>query len=598
MKEQLKNLKLDKVLDLLIWARINGASSQFEFNRRADAAYKQANEAGYPEMIFIIMSHIGDISRFHNVYRTIGVTSKDGGAGEYESFRKLMNWLINKDEKLASDYYKWAQEFTQYSIGWFYQNTTDRKSGKLLKTEKVFFPESAVFTHIRAKLMKGENIAIIARQLPKYVTGRNRYNKDENGIITKRKVQDFTHEKRAEVNGWIKRFCKAMVDTPYFEKGTIKEYRNFRKLQNSIEQKVSSKILDSYSMDELFNIFDHCPAGQRSRLHGLMKNPETKFPNAAKAYNEWMDIQKKASTMTKAERNEAGIKLTIKSTGMKTIDIFNKMVTTGDTDEADALWKSLIEKQRHNVPVFPIIDGSGSMDTKLEKYPDLSVRDAAYAMAITFATQNPNEELRNSYGWFSKDFHVINNETFRYENTSYWNRMKTKVKPYQVLSDKFSFSQNLVNLRKASPREISYTDQVTVVEYFVKMVNENKLRIEELPKVLLFLTDNEFNGRYNSVENVERSKEVAASIGWYPLQVLWGLRMSQDSFPFSHIDNCIGLGGFNEGILGQIFGNIMSVYVDPYTELWSLVKDERYKMFHTPKLNKALDAYFSEKLDS
>lgn len=597
MKDKFKDLKLNKVLDLLIWARINAKHSQAEFNQKANDAYEQAVTAGYPELMFIVMSHIGDISRFHNAYRKLGIKSKDGGTGEYESFRKLMTWLVNKHPEMAAEYYKWAQEFTQYSIGWFNQNTTDRKSGKLVQSESLYFPEDAVFNHLRTKLMTGEDIAIIAKQLPKYVTGKNRYTVKEDGTIAKRPIQGFTREKRARVNGWINRFCKAMIGTPYFEKGTLPEYRAFRKLQDSMEQKLSSKSLDNYSLDELFSIFDHCPAGQRSRLHGLMKNPETKFPIASKAYLEWMDIQKKASTMTKDERKEAGIKLTIKSTGMKTIDIFQKMVTTGDTNEADALWKSLVEKQRHNVSVFPIIDGSSSMDQNLDKYPELSVRDVAYAMAVTFATQNPDEALRNSYGWFSAEFRVINHETFQNDNPSYWNRIRKEVKPYQVLSEKFSFSQNLVNLKKADPLEVSCTDQVKVVEYFVQMVNENKLRVEELPKVLLFLTDNEFNGRYNAEGNVLRSQEVAASIGWYPLQVLWGLRMDQKKFPFSNINNCIGLGGFNEGILGQVFGNIMSVYVDPYTELWSLAKDERYRMFHTPNLNKALDEYFSEDLN-
>lgn len=592
--EKLKDLKLDSVLDLLIWARINGEKPQSEFDKRAESAFKEATNAGYPELIFIIMSHIGDISRSHNLYRKIGIKSSSGGAGEYKSFRKLSSWLIRLHPELAESYYKYAQEFTQYSVGWYYQNTTDRKKGSVLNSEKLFFPEAAVFAHLQNKLIKNEDIAIIARQLPKYVTGKYRYSKTAKGEMKKRAIKPHTVKKRAEVNAWIRRFIKAMAGTAHFEKGTLGEYRKFRKLQNSMEQKLSSGILDSYSLDQLYTIFDKCPAGQRSRLHCVMMNPENKFKNATKAYTDWMDIQKKAATMTKDERAKAGVKLTIKSTGMKTIDIFNRMVTIGDTDEADVLWKSMVEKQKHDVSVFPIIDGSGSMDMRLEKYPDLSVRDAAYAMAVTFATQNPDGMLKNSFGWFSSNFHVINNIDYMYDSPSYWNRHMKKVPPYQVLSEKYGFSKNMSNLRASCTGEISCTDQVKVVEYFVEMVNQEKLRVEELPGVLLYLTDNEFNGRYNASENVIQSQRVAASIGWYPLQVLWGLRMDQNHFPFKGINNCIGLGGFNEGILSQVFNNIMSAYVDPYTELWSIATDARYSMFPSTQLKNDLKLYFSE----
>ena len=583
--ETLKNMKLVNLLSLLVWARTSGSASQSEFNDRMTLAYEEAKKAGFPEMLLIVVSHIGDVSRYHNMYKELNISVGNGGTGNYRAYRKMLNWLISVHPEMIKDYYKYAHEFTQYSIGWYYQNTTDRKKGSLKSTEILFFPKDEVFAEIREKLMLDKDVALIAKQLPKYTTGKYRYSTNKNGEKVRRPIKDFTIKKRSYVNAWIAEFAEAMRGTPYFEFGTIAEYKEFRKLQSSVEQLTSSQVIDTLSDDELYKLFDHCPAKQRMRLHKILMRDSSKFPNASRAYKEWMAIQVKAASMTKEERKEAGVKLTVKSTGMNTAEILQRMVKTSDEDEADVLWKSLIEKQDHTVSIFPVIDGSGSMSSYLNEYPSLTRRDVAYALAITFATQNPSEYLKNSYGWFSKNFHVINHIDYKMSGETFWSRKMVKTRPYQVISDKYSFTQNMANMRMSDSEEISYTDQTKVIEFFVNKVKRNELRIEELPQVILYITDNEFNGRgLNAPDNVKYSQELASSIGWYPLQVFWGIVMNSDQFPFKDLTNVIGIGGFNEGVLNQIFRNIKNMYVDPYTELWSIIADKRYSMLAPSKL--------------
>jgi hypothetical protein len=210
------------------------------------------------------------------------------------------------------------------------------------------------------------------------------------------------------------------------------------------------------------------------------------------------------------------------------------------------------------------------------KYANLSYFDVAATLLIAFSTRNPVVEFRNTYGWFSGDFQICGTSKFvdNRPNPYVASKPFTKeTKEYQVLSETKSFSENFNAISKANPGTVASTNMFAVIDYFVQLVKDGKFTVESLPNALLYITDLEHNTGKSPMEAYLH----AANIGWYPLQIFWGLkRNSMDTF--KNVPNSLWTNGFSESVLSGILRGIRSGSVNPEDELWSIYDDPRLSL--------------------
>jgi hypothetical protein len=152
------------------------------------------------------------------------------------------------------------------------------------------------------------------------------------------------------------------------------------------------------------------------------------------------------------------------------------------------------------------------------------------------------------------------------------------VPEYQVLSAEKSFTENLAAIRSADPKDVSCTNMFGNIEFFVKLVKDGHFTVEDLPVALLYLTDNERNAGRSPKEAVA----LAASIGWHPLQIFWGISPMSSSAKeeLKNVPNALYVGGFSESALSQILRGIKDGAINPETELWSIYNDARYSVLN------------------
>jgi hypothetical protein len=374
----------------------------------------------------------------------------------------------------------------------------------------------------------------------------------------------------------------------------ISDYLNFRKLQNTPEQAFSKKSILDYNEEQLFKSFDHLTSGQRFRVHSMLlkKNgsiiePKQKWGNVAKAYLKWEKQQEQVAQNIRnaqSEGDENAVKqlskdLKVKATGKQTTDLILDLFNGKDKAMVDTTYTALSSKLNLEATVFPIIDGSGSMDSNWNT-GKLTPRQIAYTLAVTFSTLNPVVKFRNSYGWFSSHFSIVGPTKFKnftpnpyVSHSRYHRQVETGLK----IDAKNTFSDNYSIISASDPQEVASTNLWSVIEYFVTLVQNNECNVEDLPNCLLFLTDTE----YNTGSNTKQAMEKANSIGWNPLCVMWCIGLANETrmHEFAQsIPNLLFVNGYNEGVLTQVLRNIKNGSINPDMELEAISSDVRYSV--------------------
>ena len=624
--------KLPATLELLQFLRTAKGQKDAFIHAALDKAFAECKKQNMELMLERVMLHIGDVSRQHNMLREIGIISPNGGAQERAIFRSCLRWW---DKNMSASFVKNIPifvEFTLYENLMFYRVTTDRNKGNLISTETLFPAPNAVYEFLTNQIRKGKDLNLIARHLPKYhsaedltrttkkviklrpgqtemkwvskskswlkvngelVQGGTCIVKNGDIVSYPRKKQSFVLDKQKFINKWIEGFCK-YIDW------TIKQYRDFRKLQNTPEQSFASKSILTIAKSDLMGIFDRLTAGQRFRVAKMIAykdvsgklQPKAKWDNIGKWYIEWENNQEKvADELRKVAMNgdektkqELMKQFKVKATGTQTIDLLSELFKgTLNESQINNTYQSMIEKMDLIANVFPIIDGSASMNTGIvHKDVHLTNRQIAYAMAIAFSTRNPVEAFRNTYGWFSSNFTICGRSKFVNEAPNPYvdkSKFTKKVADHQVISETKTFTDNLRALAAADPQEISRTNMFSSIEYFVGLVKGGKFHAEDLPSALLYITDNENNTGKTPKEALAH----ANAIGWNPLLIFWGLTvMSEHSVKnqLKGVHNTLFVGGFNEGALSQILRGIKTGSINPETELWSIYNDVRYSVLN------------------
>lgn len=622
---------LPTMLSTLTFLRVAKNKSDKEIHSYLDKAYSEVKKHDMVLLLERVMLHMGDISRQHNLFKEFGITSKTGGAQERAIFRSCLRWwAMNLPESFKSNLRVFA-EFTLYENLMYYQITTDRFKGSILNEEILFPIPEAVHDFLATQIRNGKDTNLIAKHLPKYSTGKNRVGKylirkkkgklesatsfewkvpkknwvKVNGVEVKpestitvklgdiitypRTKQGKTLEKQKYVNSWISSFCEVMG-------WSLKDYKEFRKKQNTPEQKFSSKEITKIAKSEFFKMLDGLTSGQRFRVAKMLAAKDgnkltarDKWGDLGAWYIEWETNQSKVADKLRvaAESGDETAKvalmkeLKVKSTGIQTIDLLVEMFKGQMTPmQIDTTYQSMIEKMDLIANVFPIVDGSGSMDSAIDyKGTRISNRAIAYSMLIAFSTRNPVEAFRNTYGWFSSNFSICGTSKFVDDRPNpYVNRSSYRkpVKEHQTISPGKTFTENYEAIRSSDPGEVASTNMFASVEHFVALVKDGKFHLEDLPTALLYITDMENNTGKSPKEAII----LANSIGWNPLLIFWAIQDASSSTKnqFKDVKNALFVSGFNEGVLSQILRGIKTGAVDPQLELWSIFEDARYSV--------------------
>lgn len=623
---------LPKTLFTLQFLRTAKNASDKDIYKALDEALAECKKNDSVLVLERLMLHVGDISRQHNILKEFGIISKTGGAQERKIFRSCMRFWEAKLPESFKKNLRIFVEFTLYENLMYYQNTTDRKSGKVLGTEILFPMPNEVHQFLANQIRKGKDLNLIAKHLPKYATGKQRITKKivkalkggkgeltlnkiklsnkvawvkVNGevvtdpkmtvkvgdIITyPRKKQVVTIDKQEFINKWIFDFIKVMG-------WDMKQYREFRSTQNTPEQKFSSKTALEMPDSDFNRLLDILTAGQRFRVAKMLVykdksdqlQPKPKWGKLGQLYINWEKNQEKVADQLRAaaasgdttKKEELMKEFKVKATGIQTIDLLAEIFKGGMNDmQINNTYQKMIESMDLIANVFPILDGSGSMDSGItHKGVHITYRQIVYSMCIAFSTRNPVEDFKNTFGWFSARFYIAGRSKFANESPNRFVDPKPftkQVSDHQVLSAGKTFTQNLEALRRSDPGDVSSTNMFSSIEYFVKLVQDQKMHVEDLPVALLYLTDNENNSGKSPSEAVT----LANSIGWRPLLIFWGIQGMSDPTKrqLKGIPNTLFVGGFNESVLSQILRGIKSGTINPEQELWSLYEDKRYSI--------------------
>lgn len=582
-----RKAKLPAIMAALQVLRTTKGISDSHLHPLLDKALEEAKYYGDETLTMFrrILFHIGDVSRQHNILKQAGIPSSKGGAGERATFRSIMRWW---EQKLPEDFYsklKLFSEFTVLENLLYDQIRTDRMKGNVKSQERMNFNEDQIVQFFANEIKTSKN-PLIAKHLPKYSSGKYRYSVNKSGKPYKREKQTVTLNKEKRTRMFINKLCKALD-------WNLKDYKEYRKKQNTPEQLFSSRKIAELSKDLVMKLFDGMTSSQRFRVAHMIAEkdslgalkPKEKWGQLGLYYIEWENRQTKIAeeirnTEDPEKRAKIAKELKVKATGMQTIDILADLVGGRlSDDQVNNTYQALLEKMDLIGNVFPVIDGSGSMNSCVtydEKYRHISRFDVAAAMAIAFSTRNPNLDYRNSFGWFSQTFAIVGQSKYINDAPNPFVMSSQYIRKgdgHPIISDKYPFTKNLMRIKQQNPGIISCTNIGSTIEYFINLHTRTGMHVEDLPSALIFITDNEGNAGMSPKDFMNYANQY----GWNPLVIFWGIianRMTQ----YADVPNVLFIGGFSESVLSQVLRGIKNGPIVPEEELWAINDDVRYKL--------------------
>lgn len=224
----------------------------------------------------------------------------------------------------------------------------------------------------------------------------------------------------------------------------------------------------------------------------------------------------------------------------------------------EALWKSLPDFVKGEGNTLVVADGSGSMDALVNK-TNVTRWEIAHSLAIYFA-EKASGEFKDKYVTFSEHPQLVDLST----GTTLLDKVKIALEH----------------------NEVANTNIQAVFELILNTAIANHMEQEELPKVILIISDMEFDSCV--IADSSRSfysrrpdktlftnfAEKYAQHGYkLPKMIFWRVSGSTQSVPV--IENELGVGlmsGYSPAIVKAVFSNNLS----PYEILVDLLMDHRY----------------------
>lgn len=219
-----------------------------------------------------------------------------------------------------------------------------------------------------------------------------------------------------------------------------------------------------------------------------------------------------------------------------------------DYDETlEQLWKALPKKDLDNVLV--VIDGSGSMYSRISNNTQIYAIDVAVALGIYFGEHNTGE-FKNNFITFSKNPQLV--------------------KLDGTLRDKIA--------ETLAYNEVSNTDIEKVFSLILNTALKYKMKQEDLPSRILIVSDMEFDEGVECGFNEKLFNYIAGKyeiMGYkLPKLVFWNVASRTNTIPVK--ENKLGI-ALVSGFSTNIVDMVMSDKLDPYEILVDKLNTNRYK---------------------
>lgn len=486
--------------------------------------------------------------------------------------------------------------------------------------------------HIKVQLSAqyvraGKHLSLLARFLPKIETGKNRYTTLIVGQSYKGKSFDTKGKQWVKLNGvqqdgkfdvkdgdviryprpigkdakeriatdmlFIDAFCKEMG-------WSHKEYSAFRHqhMQNTPEHKFSSGTITSMNKEQFMKWLGSLSGGQQhvvsthlvyaNESKQLVANPKGKWYNTD--LPQWcLEFNRKEEKVAKQARelmdkgDTEGAKRLVeakaktKTAGVQSIDLFTDLMTQKKSvQEIDTAYTVLTTKMNMVVPVYCCVDCSGSMGSTIRiNNLDIPMLDVALVLALTFMLTNPIKELGESCMWYGGEAEFTGVTKYKYQDLSnrYVVREKLATEARKIIDRTKGFYWNFHSLKSANPGLVANTNPGKVIETFIQLIERSQMKTEDLPQVLLFLTDDCGNSGMSPREFMAK----ANSIGWNPLFVFWGIQDTRNLKQYEGAPNVLVERGFSENSLSNILQFITKGSINMYDSLWSVYDNPAYQ---------------------
>jgi len=219
-------------------------------------------------------------------------------------------------------------------------------------------------------------------------------------------------------------------------------------------------------------------------------------------------------------------------------------------ETSEAQWKSFVDNKRSKWPkgmdVLPLVDVSGSMFTG--ESPALV--DVAISLGLLFASLNSSEQYKGKFITFDSDPKLLSIPS---------GSLHSQVK---YICDQ-GYGLN-TNLQKA-------------FDLILNAATMFKLSSDQMPKVLLILSDMQFD-RADTSTNWEVIEKKYTAAGYKrPIIIFWNLSGKAVDYPVPNkkVPNCALLSGFSDSIMYSLLDGVMP---DPATIVRKALDNERYNV--------------------
>lgn len=561
------------------------------------------------QLFYMIIFHIGDIDRSHNLFRGNKVPS--GGVGNRQNFMHIIKWLA-LNQPVMYEKFLYADLFRQFSsldsiIA--HRIKTVKGTKKIIEVvnqlENVDLYKMAVYLARIIKTANPVESMLLAKYLSRArVTSRVKIVKDKR--MGSRPLQKATLEimrKRIQLYHLLsKEMNWQVIDHP---KGyTIFAGMNeWRKMYNRLNESAvfSENLYSIMDKDEFIAWIDSLPNGARFRVRNKLKDPFYKTYN--EYYNAWEEYKKnkqkevrevaakieelEESPITDKEKlaelkeqlKEAKKESKVNIKSLNFADIVTKMVKGEEQSELDI--EAVVQQTQFEIPVLPIVDISGSMSGD---------KGLPYKVASLLATlimlKNTSKDAKNLMLRFARDTEVLSDDgnIEALEGGRFTSSRSILIKG--LLDPKLSFKDNVFRMSKILYPNGGSTNVSTIGSKILSWVKEKRefqdIRIEWIKnfKVILIISDGDFNNSYTAASSLKELKVILEKLGWEGVIAVWFVTPeTKVSTVFDGIENVIPLFGFNPTNITNIFRNIGDMEViDSYTELNSLFKNKRYEL--------------------
>lgn len=590
------------------------------------SAWRECSTATDKQLFFTIVFAMGDIpNRQHNAFKQAKVDQ--GGSGNREAFGWSMEWLRVNSPKQYERFVTGdvVRQFTSLDnvIGVRVQTEPGKKTIKQTVNPLANVDLTIIAEYLATLIRKSDANPVESKIIAKFLSNprtsaRQKRDRTTGELKGQRELQDATkavqsqkvklYQLLSEAMGW----SYSMKPFPSFH--GLKDWK--QKFNGDLESVLFSttqiQLIDKVGF---FTFLESLPSGARYRVRRRLLDKENGLKgkwhsiHGDKDFGLWFlewektkaTAQQELRDLTEKHRqglaNEKDVErlATVKkeakvNTGGTTLFDAIESILSGDKNqtELDILIQSVLDKIKFDVPVFGIVDCSGSMNSNniYLKNGKRTSADAVSAFLVTLLMlKNPSNEVDDLLVRFGTTADIlVGNGVADVKQ----NKFMTGVSRRVDLCDRTkTFQHNFQNMIHLTRGHMGGTDvgQVSkVIKNWIEngdVVTKNN-RIEQLQRYPVFciVSDGDFNQNSSASASLLEMKRILADYGWDGVIVIWDVSTgTSNSNKFANIPNVIHVMGWNPSIINQIFTKITDLdVIDTYLPLKSLFESNRYQM--------------------